>query len=531
MNTFSEFSETDPTAPRGDEVVSPPRWIGCVVGLSSGFFAVSTGMVVGALGNSRSSLDLVGSSFIDRTPPWLKEQAIQTFGTNNKIALEVGMIGVLIIAAGVLGLFSRKRLVPLQIGIVIFGLLGAIAASEHVGAGFISVIAPLCGVAAGLFAARRLHDCLTTQRKSSRTPQQSRVPLGWDRRSFIRTVGALGALSGGGVLFTRNREQARVQQLQNLTQFPLPTLATSDVPVIPVTNFHPTDPYITPNESFYRIDTALSFPKVDRAKWKLRIHGLVERESYFSMDDLLALPQVERIITLCCVSNEVGGPLIGNAVWRGVLLKDVLESCGIKKNAEQVFSTSLDGWTSGFPVSAAMDGRDALIAIGMNGEPLPLMHGYPARLVVPGLYGYVSATKWLSEINITTWSEEQGYWIPRGWSRDAPVKTHSRIDVPRQGESIAAGKFRLAGVAWAQHTGVEKVELRIDRGAWQTCDLGVDLTDDAWRQWIFDWDATSGEHTIQVRSTDKSGYTQTEEVRRVDPDGATGWHTRTVTVI
>ena len=531
MNTFSEFSETDPTAPRGDEGVSPPRWIGCVVGLSSGFFAVSTGMVVGALGNSRSSLDLVGSSFIDRTPPWLKEQAIQTFGTNNKIALEVGMIGVLIIAAGVLGLFSRKRLVPLQIGIVIFGLLGAIAASEHVGAGFISVIAPLCGVAAGLFAARRLHDCLTTQRKSSRTPQQSRVPLGWDRRSFIRTVGALGALSGGGVLFTRSREQARVQQLQDSRQFPLPPLATSDLPVIPVTDFHPTDPYITPNENFYRIDTALSFPRVDRAKWKLRIHGLVERESYFSMDDLLALPQVERIVTLCCVSNEVGGPLVGNAVWRGVLLKDILESCGIKEDAEQVFSTSLDGWTSGFPVSAAMDGRDALIAIGMNGEPLPLMHGYPARLVVPGLYGYVSATKWLSEIKITTWSEEQGYWIPRGWSRDAPVKTHSRIDVPRQDESISAGKFRLAGVAWAQHTGVERVEVRIDRGAWQSCDLGVDLTDDAWRQWIFDWDATSGEHTIQVRSTDKSGYTQTEEVRRVDPDGATGWHTRTVTVI
>ena len=531
MNTFSEFSETDPTAPRGDEVVSPPRWIGCVVGLSSGFFAVSTGMVVGALGNSRSSLDLVGSSFIDRTPPWLKEQAIQTFGTNNKIALEVGMIGVLIIAAGVLGLFSRKRLVPLQIGIVIFGLLGAIAASEHVGAGFISVIAPLCGVAAGLFAARRLHDCLTTQRKSSRTPQQSRVPLGWDRRSFIRTVGALGALSGGGVLFTRSREQARVQQLQDSRQFPLPPLATSDLPVIPVTDFHPTDPYITPNENFYRIDTALSFPRVDRAKWKLRIQGLVERESYFSMDDVLALPQVERIVTLCCVSNEVGGPLVGNAVWRGVLLKDILESCGIKEDAEQVFSTSLDGWTSGFPVSAAMDGRDALIAIGMNGEPLPLMHGYPARLVVPGLYGYVSATKWLSEIKITTWSEEQGYWIPRGWSRDAPVKTHSRIDVPRQDESISAGKFRLAGVAWAQHTGVERVEVRIDRGAWQSCDLGVDLTDDAWRQWIFDWDATSGEHTIQVRSTDKSGYTQTEEVRRVDPDGATGWHTRTVTVI
>ena len=368
METFPEVSETDPLAPRADEVVLPPRWIGCVVGLSSGIFAVVVGMVVAALGNSRSSFDLVGSSFIDRTPPWLKEQAIQTFGTNNKVALEIGMIGVLIIASGVLGLLSRKRLTPLRLGIVIFGIIGALSAVEQSGAGLISIIAPLCGVIAGLFAAHRLHGYLTTQRNLSRTPQQSRVPLGWDRRSFIRTVGALGVLSGGGVLFTRGREQARVEQLEDLSRVPLPPLASGGTPVIPATEFHPTDPYITPNENFYRIDTALSFPRVDRDTWKLRVHGLVERESLFSMDDLQALPQVERIITLCCVSNVVGGPLIGNAVWRGVLLKDVLELCGLKSNAEQVFSTSLDGWTSGFPVSAAMDGRDALIAIGMNGN-------------------------------------------------------------------------------------------------------------------------------------------------------------------
>lgn len=531
MNMYSDLTETDPLAPRGDEISSSPRWIGCVVGLSSGIFAVSVGMVVGALGDSRSSLDLVGSSFIDRTPQWLKELAIQTFGTNDKIALEVGMVGVLVIVSGILGLLSRERIAPLQVGIVSFGILGALSAFEHAGAGVISIIAPLCGIVAGLFAAHRMHGYLSTQRIESRTPQQSQVPLGWDRRRFIRTAGVLGALSGGGVLFARNREQARVQQIQDLTSVPLPPLAAGETAVVPLTDFHPTDPYITPNDGFYRIDTALSFPRVDRAKWRLRVHGLVEREKIFSMDDLLALPQVERIITLCCVSNQVGGPLIGNAVWRGVLLKDVLESCGIKKNAEQVFSTSLDGWTSGFPISAAIDGRDALIAIGMNGEALPLMHGFPARLVVPGLYGYVSATKWLSEINITTWSEQEGYWIPRGWSREAPIKTQSRIDVPRQGESVSAGRFRLAGVAWAQHTGVERVEVRIDRGDWQTCDLGVDLTDDAWRQWIFDWDATVGEHLIQVRATDKSGYTQTEEVRRVDPDGATGWHTRTINVI
>ena len=531
MDTYPEFGETDPLAPRGGVIAPIPRWIGGVVGLSSGLFAVSVGTVVSALGKSRTSLDLVGSSLIDRTPLWLKELAIQTFGTKNKIALQVGMLAVLLTASVVLGLLSRKRLAPLQVGIVGFGVLGAVSALDHVGTGVMSSVAPLCGVVAGLFAANRLHSHLTMQQRMSRMPQQSRVPLGWDRRRFIRTVGTLGALSGGGLLFSRSREQSEIGQIQALANIPLSPLTSGNVAVIPQTDFHPTDPYITPNESFYRIDTALSFPRVDLANWKLRIHGLVEREKRFSMDDLLALPQVERIITLCCVSNQVGGPLIGNAVWRGVLLKDVLESCGVKRNAEQVFSTSLDGWTSGFPVSAAMDGRDALIAIGMNGKSLPLMHGYPARLVVPGLYGYVSATKWLSEIHITTWSEEQGYWIPRGWSRDAPIKTQSRIDVPRQGESISAGKFRLAGVAWAQHTGVQRVEVRIDRGAWNTCDLGIDLSDDAWRQWIFDWDATVGEHTIQVRTTDKSGYTQTEEVRRVDPDGATGWHTRNVTVM
>ena len=257
---------------------------------------------------------------------------------------------------------------------------------------------------------------------------------------------------------------------------------------------------------------------------------MVDKPLNITYADLLARPQVERIVTLACVSNEVGGDLISNASWQGVLLADLLAEAGVQAGAEQVFSTSLDGWTCGFPVAAALDGRDAMIALGMNGEALPLEHGFPARLVIPGLYGYVSATKWLRTIKLTTWSAAEGFWVPRGWARDAPIKTQSRIDVPRDGERVAAGPTKIAGVAWAQHRGIEHVEVHIDDSPWQEARLATDVTDDAWRQWVLDWDAAPGTHTIQVRATDKDGYTQTAEVARPDPDGATGYHTRSVKV-
>ena len=251
----------------------------------------------------------------------------------------------------------------------------------------------------------------------------------------------------------------------------------------------------------------------------------------FSYDDLLARKMVEHTITICCVSNEVGGRYIGNATWQGVPLADLLNEAGVDPRAEQVFGTSVDGWTCGFPVSAALDGRDAMIAIGMNGEPIPLEHGFPARVIVPGLYGYVSATKWLERLDLTTWDQAEGYWVPRGWSRDGPIKTQSRIDVPRRGEDVTAGKVIIAGVAWAQHRGIEKVEVRIEQGPWQKATLALDVSDDTWRQWKYEWDATPGDYTIQVRATDKSGETQTQEVSPPDPDGATGYHTRSLTVL
>jgi DMSO/TMAO reductase YedYZ molybdopterin-dependent catalytic subunit len=289
-------------------------------------------------------------------------------------------------------------------------------------------------------------------------------------------------------------------------------------------------PFITPNADFYRIDTALSFPRISLSSWKVDIHGLVDKPLTLTYNDLLNRPQVERVVTLCCVSNEVGGEYISTATFQGVMLADLLNEAGVKTGAEQVFSTSLDGWTCGFPVSVALDGRDAMIALGMNGEALPLEHGFPARLVVPGLYGYVSATKWLRDIELTTWDAAEGFWVPRGWSRDAPVKTQSRIDVPRSGEQVVAGAAKIAGIAWAQHRGIAKVEVRIDDGAWQEARLGTDVTDDAWRQWVLDWDAKPGKYTIQVRATDKNGDTQTADTAPPDPDGATGYHTRRVKV-
>ncbi len=272
-------------------------------------------------------------------------------------------------------------------------------------------------------------------------------------------------------------------------------------------------------------------PRIRLDSWAVEIGGRVEYPLRLTYDDLLGRPQIERVVTIACVSNEVGGDLIGNAVWQGVVLADLLAEVGVQADATQLFGTSVDGWTCGFPVEVALDGHDAMIAIGMNGEQLPLQHGFPTRMIVPGLYGYVSATKWLSRIDLTTWDEAVGYWVPRGWSRDAPIKTQSRIDVPRQGVNVPAGRTAIAGIAWAQHRGVAKVEERIDDGEWQEARLGADVTVDAWRQWIYEWNATPGKYTIQVRATDRNGDTQTEEVSRPDPDGATGWHTRNVTVI
>jgi DMSO/TMAO reductase YedYZ molybdopterin-dependent catalytic subunit len=282
-------------------------------------------------------------------------------------------------------------------------------------------------------------------------------------------------------------------------------------------------PWITPNADFYRIDTALVVPQVETDGWRLRIDGMVQHPVELSYQELLDRPLVEADVTLMCVSNEVGGGLIGNARWLGVPLAPLLEEAGPRSDADQVVGRSVDGFTTGFPLRAALDGRDALIAVGMNGEPLPLRHGFPARLVVAGLYGYVSATKWLRRIEVTRFDRYDPYWIQRGWARMGPVKVGARIDTPRS--QVAAGTVGVGGVAWAQGRGVERVEVRVDDGRWHDARLGEAVGNDTWRQWRWDWKAARGDHELAVRATTADGEVQTDEQQLPFPDGATGWHT------
>ena len=291
-------------------------------------------------------------------------------------------------------------------------------------------------------------------------------------------------------------------------------------------------PYLVPNRDFYRIDTALVVPNVNPDTWSLKVSGMVSNPFEITFDELMSLPQVEQAVTLSCVSNEVGGTLVGNALWQGVPLGTLLQHAGVQPDASQVVGRSVDGFTAGFPTAALTTDRPALVAVGMNGEPLPVLHGFPARLVVAGLYGYVSATKWLTEIRLTTLDAFDGYWVPRGWSKQAPIKTESRIDVPRSGAPLQAGTVPIAGVAWAPGPGrgITRVQVQVDDEPWQDAKLGEVLSGNTWRQWMLAWEATAGTHTLRVRATDGTGETQTEDKAPPEPDGATGWDSRRVTV-
>jgi len=468
----------------------------------------------------------VGSRVIDHVPAAVKDWAIRTFGTSDKVALEVGIVVLLLLVSFGVGVAARRR-PPVAQGIVVaMGVVGMLSAKGTDGIG--AYVPALVGTVVSLLA---LWFVTTPPVTRGRRSAPDLVP-GLQRRDFMIRASAVGAATATVGAIGYGVRSGRVTQLNEAAaKISLPT-PQSAAPVVGADAAigHGVEPFITPNDSFYRIDTALSVPRIDLADWRLRIDGMVDHPLTLTFDQLLDLGVVERIITMCCVSNEVGGKLIGNARWLGVPLTKVLEKVGVQRGATQVASESDDGWTCGFPTSVALDGRDALIAVGMNGEPLPPEHGFPVRLVVPGLYGYVSSTKWLTRINLTTMEDFEGYWIPRGWSQLGPVKTQSRIDVPRTGTSVSAGRQVIAGVAWAQHRGISKVEARVDDGDWMEATLSTDVTDDAWRQWVVEWDAVPGDHKIYVRATDSTGVTQPSEISAPDPDGATGWHSIRVSV-
>ncbi|AYJ50767.1 molybdopterin-dependent oxidoreductase [Rhodococcus sp. P1Y] len=486
----------------------------------SGILAAGVILGVGELvavpfGSNSSPFYAVGSAVVDGTPEAVREWAIDTFGTSDKAALFVGMALVIALIAAGAGLLRRP------LGAILFGVLGAVgvlAAVTRSTATPLAALPTIVGVAVGIVV---LHALIRTQEPATE---------GMTRRNFLGLAVAAGVVAVAAGTAGRLISQAR-DVTANRLGFRLPT--PTPQPPIPAGADLRIDglaSYITPNEDFYRIDTALVLPQVQSDTWSLRIHGMVEKELEITFEDLASRQAVERTVTLTCVSNIVGGDLVGNATWIGYPLKDLLEEAGVQDGADMVLSSSHDAFTAGTPLDVLLDGRDALLAVGMNGQPLPIEHGYPARLVVPGLYGYVSATKWVTDLEVTRFDKVTAYWTDRGWGALGPIKTASRIDTPRSGAAVDAGTVVIAGVAWKQHTGITGVDVQIDEGDWMPATLSEEYSNDTWRQWTLEWEASPGDHSIRARATDADGDIQTSMTADTVPDGATGYPKAFVTV-
>jgi DMSO/TMAO reductase YedYZ molybdopterin-dependent catalytic subunit len=460
-------------------------------------------------------LSALSDVVVAASPTAFTRWAIDTFGTADKPLLITGLAIGLALAGAAAGL-AWRRSAWLGAGVfAVCAVIGAAAAVTRPGLGAGAAAPSLLGAA---MAALGLWWWDRQGRKATVT----------GRRGFLGIAAAVGAAAVGASWWAARVGPAAVEADRDAVDLPDPDVPAAEPGPVADFDVDGLTPYRTPNRDFYRIDTAITVPRVDVGTWSLRVHGMVDRERTYTFDDLLGRELIERDITLCCVSNPIGGDLAGNARWLGVSLADLLAEAGPDPAADQLVSRSTDGWTAGSPTSLVFDGRDAMVAVGMNGQPLPIDHGWPARLVIPGLYGYVSATKWLTELELTTFDAYDAYWITRGWSTPRPIKTASRIDTPRS--KAEAGTVTVAGVAWAQHRGIAAVELRIDNGEWLPCALSDVATEDTWRQWRVEWDAAPGEHELTVRATDGDGNVQTSEVQGVAPDGATGLHSVTITV-
>jgi DMSO/TMAO reductase YedYZ molybdopterin-dependent catalytic subunit len=495
-----------------------------MAGIAAAAIALGVTQLVAAfVGPQSDSRTAIGSSVIDLTPGPVKEWAITTFGTADKLVLSVLVLAVIAVMAAVAGSMERPRVPIGSAAIVLAGMAGCAAVLSRGGHLPVDIVPTVVGTVCGVVVLR-----LLTSRRFTDGPAEPDTSDEPDhgRRLSLMTLGLLtaGAVTGVlGVVLSR----ARTSVAGDRDAFALPAVDVPAPPIPPTVQPKgvalPT--FVTSNDDFYRIDTALTVPQLSRADWQLKIHGMVDREVTYRFEDLDRFDVVEKVVTLTCVSNPVGGDLISNASWTGYRVRDLLADAGVHADADMVLSMSSDGFTAGTPVEALTDGRDALLAVGMNGQPLPSDHGYPARLVVPGLYGYVSATKWVVDLELTRFDKAEAYWTRLGWSPRGPIKTESRIDVPRSGEDVARGPVTFGGVAWAQDRGVKAVEVRIDDGPWQQAQLGAGYSNDAWRLWSFPWHAeASGLHTISVRATDNTGATQTEQWADPVPDGASGWH-------
>ncbi|WP_392896596.1 molybdopterin-dependent oxidoreductase [Streptomyces sp. LN699] len=518
-------------------------------GLLAGYTALAVGELAASLVRPQAGpVTVVGGAAIDRTPAWLKDYAIRTFGQNDKLVLQLGILATIGLLAALLGLFALRRRRTGSVGILLFGLVGAGAAlTRPDSAGVGDVLPSLLGAVAGALVLYVLIGKLNGADETAsadpggdgRAAGDAAGPgPGRNRRGFLITAGitalaSTGAGALGRALTGRSGQGAAASRAA--VRLPAPASAAAATPARAALRIPGISAFTTPNKDFYRVDTALVVPKVDADTWRLRIHGKgVPRPRTYTFQDLLDRPLIERNITLTCVSNEVGGPYVGNARWLGVPLADLLREAGVKAPskggpADQLVARSVDGMTLGTPVEDLLDGRDAMLAVGMNGEPLPFDHGFPVRMVVPGLYGYVSACKWLQDIELTTFDSYDPYWVKRKWARKAPIKTQARIDTPKPFAQAGAGTVMVAGVAWAQHRGIERVEVRVDDGPWQEAQLAEQDTTDTWRQWSYPWKTTPGGHNLTVRATDGTGQVQAEQRARTIPDGASGWHSVFVT--
>ena len=550
-------TETVPAATSPRPGPCAPRGLGALAGLLACGAALGVAeLAAGVVGPQASPLVAVGGAAIDATPEWLKELAIRAFGERDKLVLLAGIAAVLAGFAVAVGLLATRRPRLGLAGVAVLGAVGAAAALSRPGAAAIDALPSLAGALAGAAALMALIRPLLSDPVPGSDPRWGSVTdlggersglstagvggersglstagVGVDRRRFLVT----GALVAGGAVVAGVGGRALggrsdVSASRAAVSIPAPASAARPLAEGAAIDLPGLSSFYTPNRDFYRVDTALVVPRIAAEDWRLRVHGLLERELELDFRQLLARPLIERDITLSCVSNEVGGRYVGTARWVGVPLRDLLEEAGVRPGADQLVSRSADGFTIGTPTAAVLDGRDAMLAVAMNSEPLPLTHGFPVRMLVPGLYGYVSATKWLVDLELTSFEAFDPYWVRRGWARQAPVKTMARIDTPRPLRRLPAGQVAVAGVAWAQHRGIRRVEVRVDGGPWRPARLAAEHSADTWRQWVWPWDATRGRHTLEARATDGTGATQPEDRAPPFPDGATGWHSVVVSV-
>jgi DMSO/TMAO reductase YedYZ molybdopterin-dependent catalytic subunit len=528
-----------------------------LVGATSGLLAAAAALgvaqlVAGLTGPLGSPVVAVGEVAINLTPVPVKDFVIGHVGSHDKQVLVAGILLMLAAFAAVVGMLALRRVGYGLAGLGVFGVLGVAAAITRPNSDAADLVPTLVGVAVAAVALTLLVRAGGGRQTAGPTslPGPATPVLDWsapaplaearpgalsartpDRRRFLAlAAGTAAVAAAGGLAGQKLLSRFNVDRLRAAIRLPAPARAAPAVTAATQLPIRGITPFFTSDASFYRVDTELVLPQIAPDEWTLRVHGMVDRPLELSFGDLLRRPLTEADITLACVSNQVGGPLAGNARWLGASLSALLREAGVHAGADQILSTSNDGWTAGTPTAVVMSDPDALLAVGMNGQPLPIAHGFPARMIVPGLFGYASATKWVTDIELTSFAAQRSYWVQRGYSVMGPIKTMSRIDVPKPFQQVHAGRTAVAGVAWAPHRGIERVQVQADGGPWHDAQLAAADGIDTWRQWVWYWDAAPGLHQLQVRATDGTGATQPAKRTGIFPNGATGWDSAAVTV-